>query len=544
MPIGTDTVTATYNGDNDTAASFNTVSQTVVGSAATSTTLTASAASVVANVGVSFTATVSPISGTTTPTGTVTFTDSTTGATLGVGTLIGGVATIQAALGAPLGTHTVVAAYNPTTGFAASTSAGVPIAVVANGTRTSKVTVASSQSPSDVGQSVTFTVTVKDTGSTPAKTPTGTVAFLDNGTLIGYGDLTTSGGVTTARFSTTSLTVGTSSITAVYSGSPTFALATSAAISQVEINPTRTSNTTLGSSASPSVYGTSVTFTATVKDTGSGAVQTPTGTVTFFDVTTNALLGVGTLTSTVAGTATATFSTPATALQAGNQDVTATYGGNTVFAQGNVASFTQVVKQVGSTTVLKSSLTTTAVYGQSVTLTATIKPTSGSGVPTGTVTFYQNGNPIGNPVSVTTTSGVTTAVLKTTALAVGSDGVYAVYNGDVNVSTSTSTTVVQTVKQASTSIALTTLTTTTTVTFTATITPVSPGSGEPSGTVNFYVDGNFVGTGTVNALTGQASFTYEGIYPVGNHTLKAVYSGDTDFLGLTKSITFAGGRGT
>jgi hypothetical protein len=83
----------------------------------------------------------------------------------------------------------------------------------------------SSPNPSAVGQVVTFTATVTGTS------PTGTVQFRDGATVLG--DVALAG--TTATF-TTSLAVGTHSITAVYSGDADDATSTSPAVQQVVNN--------------------------------------------------------------------------------------------------------------------------------------------------------------------------------------------------------------------------------------------------------------------------------------------------------------------
>jgi len=89
-------------------------------------------------------------------------------------------------------------------------------------------TLTSSANPSTSGQSVTFTATVAAV-SPGTGTPTGTVNFLDNGTTIGT-EATLTAGV--ATFTTSSLAVGTQSITAVYSGDTNFTTSTSRIISQ------------------------------------------------------------------------------------------------------------------------------------------------------------------------------------------------------------------------------------------------------------------------------------------------------------------------
>ncbi|WP_263377580.1 FG-GAP-like repeat-containing protein [Granulicella paludicola] len=64
--------------------------------------------------------------------------------------------------------------------------------------------------------------------------------------------------------------------------------------------------------------------------------------------------------------------------------------------------------------------------------------------------------------------------------------------------------------------------------FTATVTPVSPTSSIPTGTVNFLVDGTIVGNAAVNPATGLANFNDSGITG-GNHTVSCTYSGDNTF---------------
>lgn len=86
-------------------------------------------------------------------------------------------------------------------------------------------TLASSNNPSSAGQSVTFTATVSGTGGTP----TGTVSFFDGVALLGSGTLNGSG---MATFSTSNLTAGPHTITAMYNGDVTFASSTSAPLIQ------------------------------------------------------------------------------------------------------------------------------------------------------------------------------------------------------------------------------------------------------------------------------------------------------------------------
>ena len=86
----------------------------------------------------------------------------------------------------------------------------------------------SSKNPSSFGQSVTFTAKV--TGFSP----TGTVTFFDGGMQIGAGTLAAG----TATFTTSSLAVGSHSITAKYGGDPNNVASTSAALAQTVSVPT------------------------------------------------------------------------------------------------------------------------------------------------------------------------------------------------------------------------------------------------------------------------------------------------------------------
>jgi hypothetical protein len=80
----------------------------------------------------------------------------------------------------------------------------------------------SNRNPSSSGQSVTFTATVTPSGAT------GTVTFKDGTTDLGTGSL--SGG--TAVFSTSTLSIGNHSITAVYSGDSGYSGSTSSVLTQ------------------------------------------------------------------------------------------------------------------------------------------------------------------------------------------------------------------------------------------------------------------------------------------------------------------------
>jgi hypothetical protein len=140
------------------------------------------------------------------------------------------------------------------------------------------------------------------------------VTFKDGSNTLGSRTLDSSG---EATYTITSLSAGTHSITAVYSGDSNYNGSTSPALSQ-KVNKANTSTTVI-SSLNPSVRGQSMTFTATVTATTPGS-GTPTGTVTFKDGQTT--LG----TRTLNGLGVATYTT--TSLSRGTHSITAIYGGN------------------------------------------------------------------------------------------------------------------------------------------------------------------------------------------------------------------------
>ena len=104
-----------------------------------------------------------------------------------------------------------------------------------------------------------------------------------------------------------------------------------------------TTTTAVTSSVNPSQFDQGVAFTATV----SSASGTPTGTVTFFNGSSQ--LGASTLS---AGKATLQ---PITTLLLGPRSITATYSGNASFAASTSPVFTQTVDKAATITALTSS---------------------------------------------------------------------------------------------------------------------------------------------------------------------------------------------
>ena len=102
-----------------------------------------------------------------------------------------------------------------------------------------------------------------------------------------------------------------------------------------------------------------------------------------------------------------------------------------------------------------------------------------------------------------------TASFTTSALAVGSHAITAVYGGDGNFTTSSSNAASQIVNQASTTTTLAASPSSTTygqsVTFTATIGVVSPGAGAPTGSVEFFDGTMLIATTPLSGSTAAVS---------------------------------------
>ena len=128
------------------------------------------------------------------------------------------------------------------------------------------------------------------------------------------------------------------------------------------------------------------------------------------------------------------------------------------------------------------------------------------------------------------------ATFATSTLAIGNHTVTAVYGGDTSFTGSTSSGLTQTVNQGATTTSLGSSANPSvfgqSVTFTATVAAASPASGTPTGTVTFKDGATTLGTGTLAG--GVATFATSTL-AIGNHTVTAVYGGDTSFTGSTSS---------
>jgi hypothetical protein len=177
---------------------------------ATTTTLSASAVQITAGQSVVFSVGVTATAGPT-PSGTVTLLDGST--SLGMASLSNGTVTFTIA-SLTGGTHSITASYAGNSADAASTSNALSIQVNANAPQQTTTTTTLTASPATApsGQAITLTATVAPTSG--SSSPSGTVTFQDGSTAIGSAPLATGKGVITVS----TLSVGSHSITAAYSG--------------------------------------------------------------------------------------------------------------------------------------------------------------------------------------------------------------------------------------------------------------------------------------------------------------------------------------
>jgi len=517
LSLGSHTIYAVYDGDTNFVGSTTAIpaSQTVI-QASTRTTVATSGSPIVYGQSVTFTATVAITSpGAGTPTGNVGFYDGSVAPgnllfTTSLSALAPYTATF-ATTGLSAGNHTIIAVYQGDTNFVTSTSSGVSERVNQASTSTTVIT---SGSPSNYGQSVSFTATVAVTGL-GVGTPTGSVHFYDGsvapGNLLGTQTLSVISPFT-ATYSTSSLSGGAHSIYAVYAGDTNFATSTSVVPASQVVNTVNTT-TALSSSSNPSNAGQKIKLIATVTGPNPG-IGTPTGTVNFFDGS-STLIGTSTLSGGIAEYTTSTLSS-------GVHSISAVYAGDADFATSMSNIEYQAVNAVTATIAVVSNRNP-SIWGQSVTFKAALSGSAGT--PTGTVAFYADGTQIG--AVQTLSSGA--ASISTSSLWAGSHTITVQYSGDGFYNSGTgSLSGGQTVNNTPGITAATTVVSNhnpatygQSVTFTAT---VSGSSGTPTGTVTFFSDGTQIGTAQT-LISGHAGISTSSL-PAGSHTITVQYGGN------------------
>jgi hypothetical protein len=470
-----------------------------------------------------------PTSGTTaTPGGTITFKDGNT--VLGRMPLNPHGRTDLAISGLSAGTHSISEIYSGDARFAGATSAALSLTVVPSKVTPKLSMPYASNARLTVGTAVTISVSFTAPSGTTA-TPTGTVTFKDWSKVLNSVTLNSRGAT---QLTVSSLSAGTHSITATYTGDAHFNAVTSAALNlSVASKVTSKLSTPYASNAHPTA-GTAVTISVSFT-APSGTTATPTGTVAFKDGST--VLGSVALNSRGATQLTVS------GLSAGTHSITAIYTGDAHFnaISSTTLSLTVAPKKVTPRVSSPSFSNAHPSAGTRVTISVGLTvPTGTKATPGGSVTFKDGSTFLGT-VSLTSRGQASITISN---LAAGSHSIVAVYGGDGHfnaVTSSASLTVnkpapVKTAVQLSApGVSVSQPTASRPVTFVVSYSLSSTSAFTPGGTVTFKDGSTVLGTVPLNAF-GQTTLSVSGL-TAGTHSITAVYSGDAHFLGASSSAT-------
>ena len=305
----------------------------------------------------------------------------------------------------------------------------------------------------------------------------------------------------------------------MFSGDVNYTTATSGDLS-LNVGKSATA-TVVVSGSNPSVFGEPVTFSANVAAVLPG-VGVPTGSVQFV---VNGIASGAPVALDGSGNAS---SAPIVPEFLGANSVDAVYSGDGDFVT-STGSVVQTLNQ-GSTSSQVSSAPNPSLFGESVTITATVAAVApASGIPSGNVTFLDGGVPIGTAALASGSASMTTATL-----AVGSHSLSVAYAGDFTFSASTSATTDQVVNTAGTATVLTSSPNpsifSNPVTLNAAVSAVAPATGIPAGTVEFLDGTTSLGVVPVDAA-GNATLNVSTLTG-GSHSLSANFtSADTNVFG-------------
>ena len=207
------------------------------------------------------------------------------------------------------------------------------------------------------------------------------------------------------------------------------------------------------------------------------------------------------------------FTTPATQPGAGTASQNVTYAPTDATDYNTASSTVSVTVNKANPSVTAWPAASAITYGQTLASSAL---TGGSATPAGTFAFT---TPATQPGAGTAPQNVTYSPTDT---------------ADYNTASSTVSVTVN--KAATTGVIVSSASAAgpgTNVTFTVTISPVAPGTGTPTGTVNLRTNGSIGGAGTLSG--GIAAFT-TGALTNGSNRVVAEYAGDGNFAGITNSL--------
>jgi hypothetical protein len=215
----------------------------------------------------------------------------------------------------------------------------------------------------------------------------------------------------------------------------------------------------------------------------------------------------------------------------------AVYSGDSTYdtSTSNMVSLTSYM--LATTTTLTASPVSPSVYGQTVTLTASVTPTLSYGVSiAGTVTFIDNGAQISAPITVS--GGTVSLTLPLQAL--GGHVYMAVYSGSKGFIPSTSALLPYTVATSTVTVTAPAYSGPYGVSGSWNVTVTAPytmtGQSVPTGTISYQFPGFTAQTATL--VNGAATITVPAGLPVGTGTLTASYSGDTNYQVTTGTLGY------
>jgi uncharacterized repeat protein (TIGR03803 family) len=274
------------------------------------------------------------------------------------------------------------------------------------------------------------------------------------------------------------------------------------------------------------IFGQTVTLSPTIKSNAPGSVPF-TGIASLLDSSDNVL---GTVALTAGGQAKFSIA----GLAPGTYASRIVYAGDANHTAATSATFTLQVNLAGSSVALTTSANT-LVFGQTLTLTATVNTTSAPGVPrTGTISFFDGATLIGTA----TLDGNSQATLTLDPGAVGKHTFKAFYFGDDNFKPSNSSGVSRTVNRDKTTTALSSsiaspISTNQSFSLNVHVSVIAPGITALAGDfVTIKDNGKVLATLNIDS-NGDASFTGFTYTASGTHNLVAIYSGDPEALSST-----------
>ena len=237
------------------------------------------------------------------------------------------------------------------------------------------------------------------------------------------------------------------------------------------------------------------------------------------------------------GAASPSFST----IDAGSHTAIVAYSGDSFYLPATSADAGFTIAKADTTTAITSSKSPTT-FGESVTFTATVSVTPPStGSPSGAVQFDIDGQPFGTAVAL----NGNTATLTLSSLTAGNHQVSATYDGDADFNVSSSAEITQGVSRSATTTSVASTNEPSVVgqpvSFTATVAAVSPGTGTPTGQVQFYVDNIALGD-PVDLNNGSATSPSIATLGAGPHSVEADYLGTSNYAGSNGLATQDVGR--